>query len=90
MAHDQVGKPGHPIDPLLGPLTDNGGLTTTHALRAGSPAIGRAGLAPCATDRDQRGVRRPQGRRCDIGAFEQISGEVRQLDRLANEAKLRD
>jgi hypothetical protein len=70
VAHDQVGTPGHPIDPMLGPLTDNGGLTTTHALRTGSPAIGRAGLAPCVTGRDQRGVRRPQGRRCDIGAFE--------------------
>ena len=26
-------------DPLLGPLADNGGLTQTHAIAAGSPAI---------------------------------------------------
>ena len=28
-----------PIDPMLGPLADNGGPTLTHALLAGSPAI---------------------------------------------------
>ena len=31
---DQVG-----VNPLLGPLADNGGPTMTHALLAGSPAI---------------------------------------------------
>ena len=35
---DQVGTEGNPIDPLLGPLKDNGGLTEIHALPAGSPA----------------------------------------------------
>lgn len=55
-------------DPLLGPLADNGGPTQTMALLAGSPAIDAAG-APCPAT-DQRGVSRPQGPTCDIGAFE--------------------
>ena len=58
------------IDPLLGPLQDNGGPTFTHALLPGSPAIdaGSPDCPPPATD--QRGVPRPQGAACDIGAFE--------------------
>jgi CSLREA domain-containing protein len=56
-------------DPMLGPLADNGGPTQTHALGAGSAAIDAAvDCPPPATD--QRGVRRPQGSACDIGAFE--------------------
>src|SRR5262245_21302439 len=34
---DQIGTPPAPIDPLLEPLADNGGLTLTHALQPGSP-----------------------------------------------------
>ncbi|GAF67660.1 unnamed protein product, partial [marine sediment metagenome] len=34
-----IGTSGAPIDPLLGPLDDNGGPTETHALLVGSPAI---------------------------------------------------
>jgi predicted outer membrane repeat protein len=48
-------------------LALNGGLTRTHALLAGSPAI-NAGANCLATD--QRGIARPQGARCDIGAYE--------------------
>jgi hypothetical protein len=57
-------------DAMLGPLADNGGPTETHALLPGSPAIdaGSPDCPPPATD--QRGVVRPQGARCDIGAFE--------------------
>jgi hypothetical protein len=57
-------------DPLLAPLGDNGGFTPTHALLAGSPAIDavQGGCPPPSTD--QRGISRPQGARCDIGAFE--------------------
>ena len=54
------------IDPLLGPLADNGGPTKTMALRAGSPAIGSA-LPDRATGQDQRGVERHDP---DSGAFE--------------------
>lgn len=56
-------------DPKLGPLQDNGGPTPTHALLAISPAIDAGDDADCPRT-DQRGVLRPQGVRCDIGAFE--------------------
>ena len=57
------------VDPLLGPLQDNGGPTWTQALLPGSPAIdaGPADGAPCY---DQRGFPRPKGKAADIGAFE--------------------
>jgi hypothetical protein len=55
-------------NPLLGPLAQNGGPTATHALPAGSPALDAAGLACPAVD--QRGVARPQGAACDVGAYE--------------------
>ncbi len=60
------------VDPLLGPLQDNGGRTQTHALLAGSPAI-NAGLnsncnAAPISRLDQRGYLRTGV--CDIGAFE--------------------
>jgi hypothetical protein len=56
------------VDPLLGALADHGGPTRTFALLPGSPAID-AGAATCSSP-DQRGVTRPQGTACDIGAFE--------------------
>jgi beta-glucanase (GH16 family) len=56
-------------DPLLGPLADNGGPTLTQALLSGSPAIDSANGAACPAS-DQRGVLRPQGAGCDVGAFE--------------------
>jgi len=55
-------------DPRLGPLQDNGGPTQTMLPAADSPAIDAGGACPTATD--QRGVPRPQGRACDIGAVE--------------------
>jgi hypothetical protein len=56
-------------DPNLGPLDANGGPTETHALQRPSAAIDAAvACPPPATD--QRGVSRPQGAACDIGAFE--------------------
>ncbi len=56
-------------DPLLGPLTDNGGPTWTMALLPGSPAIDAGDDANCPAT-DQRGMTRPQGAHCDIGAYE--------------------
>jgi hypothetical protein len=56
-------------DPFLGPLVDYGGPTPTMALLVGSPAIDAAGAEPCPTT-DQRGIARPFGAACDIGAFE--------------------
>jgi uncharacterized repeat protein (TIGR01451 family) len=55
-------------DPLLEPLALNGGETPNHALKPGSPAL--EGVASCGAGEDQRGVSRPQGQACDIGAFE--------------------
>src|SRR5438132_4408614 len=63
---DQIGTPAAPIDPLLGPLADNGGLTLTHALQSGSPAIDRGD--PAAPPEDQRGYGRVGVP--DVGAFE--------------------
>jgi beta-glucanase (GH16 family) len=64
VASDQV-----VADALLGPLANNGGPTLTHALLSGSPAIDAANGALCPAT-DQRGVARPQGAGCDVGAFE--------------------
>jgi hypothetical protein len=60
--------------PQLGPLTDNGGNTCTHALLANSPAIGKGwpglpGSHVFACEAyDQRWAKR--NGRCDIGAYE--------------------
>jgi hypothetical protein len=66
-----VGSSTAPIDPLLGPLQDNGGPTFTHALLPGSPAID-AGNNAYATNFDQRGPGFPRivNGIIDIGAFE--------------------
>lgn len=53
----------------LGALTNNGGPTATIALNAGSVAIDAGDDARC-PQTDQRGVARPAGAHCDIGAFE--------------------
>jgi len=66
---DLVGSAGHPLDPKLGPLANNGGPTFTHALLDGSPAVD-AGADDDCSGTDQRGVPRPRGPHCDIGAFE--------------------
>jgi hypothetical protein len=57
------------VDPLLGPLRDNGGPTPTRALLPGSPAID-AGDGAGAPATDQRGRSRISGAALDIGAFE--------------------
>jgi hypothetical protein len=56
------------VNPLLAPLANNGGLTPTHGLQAGSPAIDAG--SPAVPAVDQRGVARPIGTGFDIGAFE--------------------
>jgi len=63
-------------NPLLGPLANNGGSTLTHALLPGSPAIDAGDATICTSapvnSFDQRGIGRPQGAGCDIGAFELV------------------
>src|SRR5262249_47264482 len=72
---DQLGTTNNPLDPLLGPLQNNGGPTKTHALLAGSPAID-AGDNSGAPATDQPGLARARGgdgngsKIVDIGAFE--------------------
>ena len=61
-------------DPRLGPLGDNGGLTETLALEVGSPAVDAGDDSACPAV-DQRGVARPAGEGCDMGAFELEAGE---------------
>lgn len=66
-------------DPKLGALADNGGPTRTHLPQAGSPLrnaipLGRADCERDATD--QRGVAKPQGPRCDIGAVEVVPAKA--------------
>ena len=57
-------------DPGLGPLAFHGGDTPTHLLQASSPALEAIPLANCILSSDQRGVARPQGPNCDMGAVE--------------------
>jgi hypothetical protein len=57
------------VDPKLVPITENGGPVFTQALVHGSAAIEGGNEAACPAT-DARGVARPQGSVCDIGAFE--------------------
>jgi hypothetical protein len=66
------------VDPDLGPLEDNGGPTQTMSPLLTSPVLNRIpagavgnGTALC-PGTDQRGVARPQGDECDIGAVELV------------------
>src|SRR5207249_4243243 len=61
--------------PRLGALQQNGGPTLTHALLAGSPALNAANPSNCPPT-DQRGVARPEGAACDIGAYEAVSAPI--------------
>ena len=60
----------------IGQLQNNGGPTFTHALLAGSNAIGAVATASCngvnsvPVTVDQRGVSRVTDGFCDVGAFE--------------------
>jgi CSLREA domain-containing protein len=77
--NNYVGTNASPLDPRIGPLTNNGGPTPTHALLAGSYAIDKGKLVAGATN-DQRGLPRPYdnplvapapgGDDSDIGAYE--------------------
>jgi len=86
---DQVGTGASPIVPLLGALVFNGGATETRALTTGSPALDAGNPAGCTSAdavpillaTDQRGLARPQGTRCDVGAYEALQltiGDVAQ------------
>ncbi len=57
-------------DPRLASLDNNGGDTQTHAPSPDSPVIDAIPTDECIVDTDQRGIFRPSGTGCDIGAFE--------------------
>jgi len=54
----------------LGSFGHHGGPTETVSLEPTSKAVNAVPPIACPVERDQRGVKRPQGNRCDIGAFE--------------------
>jgi CSLREA domain-containing protein len=67
-------------DPLLGALADHGGSTLTYLISAISDAVdaiplGTAGLCDGTLAADQRGLARPSGAGCDIGAVERQPGD---------------
>ncbi len=72
------------INPLLGPLQDNGGNSPTRALAFSSAAVDTAGACPL-SGVDQRGIARPQPQSppgtCDRGAYEVVEyGNSNALD----------
>jgi fibronectin-binding autotransporter adhesin len=74
LSNSTAGTFNNPINAKLGPLTNNGGPTQTHALAYGSPAINH-GSNNLALNYDQRGVgyARVVGGTADIGAFEGLA-----------------
>ena len=78
------------VNPLLGPLQDNGGPTVTCALVPGSPAID-AGDNTGAPAFDQRGFSRIVNGTIDIGAYElQPAGTVSTTTSLTSSANPSD
>ena len=85
MSQDQVGSAGTPLDPLLGPLQNNGGPTPTHAPLSGSPVVDQ-GYDVLGLTIDQRGLPRTVDIACatnaiggdgtDIGAVEADSSYI--------------
>ncbi|MFT3791944.1 MAG: choice-of-anchor Q domain-containing protein [Rudaea sp.] len=61
-------------DPKLGPIADNGGAAPTLLPGSGSAAID---AGSCAAADDERGIVRPQGTACDIGAVEVVQAGSR-------------
>jgi hypothetical protein len=71
VASDQAGTIASPLNPLLGPLADNGGPTLTVALQPTSAAIDTGDDSITnALATDQRGHPRKSGAHVDIGAVE--------------------
>jgi predicted outer membrane repeat protein len=99
-----IGTPTSQVDPMLETLANNGGLTWTHALKPGSPALEAGDPAAVAGIgnvplRDQRGAPFVRvfdndgvgGARIDIGAFERQTlpaGQSLVVDTLVDENDL--
>ncbi len=67
---NKTGTGANPLDPLLGPLVNNGGLTLTMGLLAGSPAIDAGADNGYPFDQRGSGFPRKAGASADVGAFE--------------------
>jgi predicted outer membrane repeat protein len=69
---NQVGTTTVHINPLLGPLADNGGSTKTHAIESGSPAIDAGDFLAAQSSGTLLADQRGRGRYgwTDIGAYE--------------------
>jgi hypothetical protein len=79
--HNLAGTAANPLNPLLGPLANNGGPTQTMALQAGSAALDAGGTTlpvdpltglPMPNDQRGAGFSRTFGSAIDIGALEQV------------------
>jgi uncharacterized repeat protein (TIGR01451 family) len=97
---DKVGSVATPLDPLLGPLQNNGGPTATHGLLYNSPAVDAGN--DCVFDNtcvpplgvslttDQRALSRQadgnliSGAHVDIGAYERQASETREVPPSSN------
>lgn len=80
---NQMGDSENPLDPDLASLRDNGGPTLTMMPRKNSPAVNAGDKNVVAPAKDQRGYKRIQRDRIDIGAVESdISGKPVGLELL--------
>jgi hypothetical protein len=86
-AGDIVGDASNSVDPQLGLLSLNGGSTPNHPPLAGSPAIDAGDNASCAPT-DQRGLVRPEGSACDIGAIEWLASPALQVESITASAPI--
>ena len=66
---DLVGDQANPVDPQISSLMNVGNEIWVHPLQLGSPAIDGVISIDCPST-DQRGVSRPSGTFCDVGAYE--------------------
>lgn len=80
VASDQTGNIGTPLDPMVNPLSDNGGASLSIMPRRGSPLVDggdRVTLDTWSIRTDQRGAYRQAGTGVDIGAVEAPYGSFR-------------
>ena len=90
---NQLGTASSPIDPLLGPLQNNGGVTETHALLPGSPAIdagSNSAAAGLTTDQRGTGFARIDNGTVNVGAVEFTLSDTTFVSLDAGNLKIED
>ena len=70
------------------PAALTGGMADVMIPQAGSVAINAAGAGPCSSATDQRGITRPQGSACDVGAVEVVPVNQATLTAIATPASI--